>query len=141
MKLTYTSRNGRMVVEIDADTQTDLFEQLAAFQEIFEDDTCSAKQKGNIVKSDLTRFVVRENKEGDKFYEKVCEDWDAGLFGYKKQYGCRKKGGGLFPKEMPEKDRIPGLNNWYKWQKPDSQDNNTNTGNETKETKVEGTPF
>lgn len=117
MKLQYTSKDGRMVVEIEAETQVQLFEQLAAFQEVFEDNTCVAKKNGNIVKSDFTRFVVRENKDGDKFYEKTCEDWDMGLFGYKKQYGCRKKGGGLFPKDMPEENRIPGLNGWYLFKK------------------------
>jgi hypothetical protein len=115
MKLTYTTRDGRMQVEFEAKTQRDLFEQIASFQEIFEQNTCSAKRNGNIVRSDSTRFVVRESKEGDRFYEKVCDDWDAGLAGYKKSYGCLKKGDGLFPKEMPEKDRVPGLNGWYKF--------------------------
>jgi hypothetical protein len=135
MKLTYTSRDGRMVAEFDADTQTDLFEQLAAFQEVFEDNTCVAKMKGNVVTSDLTRFVVRENKDGDKFYEKSCSDWDKNLVGFKKSFGCRKKGGGLFPKDMPEADRIPGLNGWYKYHK---EGNNTNNTSEKKE---EGAPF
>ena len=33
MKVTYTS--GKIAVEIDADTQVELFQQLANFQEIF----------------------------------------------------------------------------------------------------------
>lgn len=136
MKLTYVSKDGRMTVEFDADTQTDLFEQLANFQEIFEDNTCSAKKNGNIVRSENTRFVVRENKDGDKFYEKQCVDWDAGLFGYKKSYGCRKKGGGLFPKEMPENDRVPGLNGWYLYKKDKDAQNTTQPAQEK-----EGTPF
>lgn len=135
MKLTYTSRDGRMVAEFEDDTQTGLFEQLAAFQEVFEDNTCVAKIKGNVVTSDLTRFVVRENKDGDKFYEKYCSDWDKNLVGFKKSFGCRKKGGGLFPKDMPEVDRIPGLNGWHKYTK------DTKETKEVKQEAGEGSPF
>jgi hypothetical protein len=40
MKVLYTTRNNRMTVELEADTQADLFKQLARFQEVFEDTTC-----------------------------------------------------------------------------------------------------
>lgn len=134
MKVTYTSRDGRFVVEFEADTQVDLFEQIAGFQEVFEQNVCSAKFKGELIQSDLVRFSVREDKEGNKYYEKVCEDWDKGLVGFKHSYGCKKKGGGLFPKDMPEENRIPGLNGWYLYKKPDTEKN-------TKQDKSEPTPF
>ena len=35
MKVNYSTGNGRLSVELNAETQTDLFEQLAYFQEVF----------------------------------------------------------------------------------------------------------
>lgn len=133
MKVTYTSRDGRFVAEFEGRTQTDLFEQIAAFQEVFENNVCTAKLNGEVVSSDKVRFVVRENKDGDKFYEKVCEDWDKKLFGFKKSFGCRKTPQGtLFPKEMPEENRIPGLNGWHRYVKDENK-------NEKKESKTSQT--
>lgn len=142
MKVTYTSRDGRFVAEFEGNTQAELFEQIASFQEIFEDNVCTAKIKGNIVKSDKVRFVVRENKDGDKFYEKVCEDWDQLLIGYRKSFGCRKQPkGALFPKQMPEENRIPGLNGWYVYQNPDSDKSENKEAPRTEKKKSEDVPF
>ena len=41
MKVQYTNRSGRLTVEIDSETQTDLFMQLATFQEIFDESECA----------------------------------------------------------------------------------------------------
>jgi len=123
MKLTYRI-DDRVTIEVEGDTQVDVFEQLARATEVFGDNTCKARINGEIRTSDQVKFVVRENKDGDKFYEKVCTDWDAKLVGFKKSFGCHKKGGGLFPKEMPEQEkinRVPGLNQWYKIVKNDNQ--------------------
>lgn len=139
MKLTYKSSDGRFVAEFEGRTQIDLYEQVAAFQEVFENNVCTAKINGEVVTSDKVRFVVRENKDGDKFYEKVCEDWDKKLFGYKKSFGSRKNPqGSLFPKQMPDENRIPGLNGWHKYVSPD-QDKKENTKAEAN--KEDGVPF
>lgn len=117
MKVQYTTEDGRLSVEVEGDTAKDVFKQLAEFQEIFEDRTCVAKIKDKIIKTDKVLFVVRV-VDGDEYYEMKCVDWDSGLFGFKKSFGQNKKGGGLFPKQMPEENRIPGLNGWHKYLKP-----------------------
>ena len=40
MKLTYTTKNGRISVEIEGDSQRELFAQINKFQEVFEEDVC-----------------------------------------------------------------------------------------------------
>ena len=35
MKLSYKTSNGRIGVELEADTQKDLFNQISSFQEVF----------------------------------------------------------------------------------------------------------
>ena len=92
-----------MTVEFNAETQVDLWEQLGRFQEVFEDTTCSNGKES----SDKVRFVVRTDKEDNKYYELHCVDEGKPALRYaKKQFGCHKKGGGLFPKT-----------NWVKWDK------------------------
>ena len=40
MKVTYTGTNGRLKVELEAESQVDLFQQLSEFQEIFDETEC-----------------------------------------------------------------------------------------------------
>ena len=40
MKITYTTKNGRIKVEIDGESQKDLFESLSKFQEVFDESSC-----------------------------------------------------------------------------------------------------
>ena len=70
MLVKYTTANGRMQVTIEGKTQTDIFEQLAQFQEVFEDMTCTR----NGQTSDKVFFVTREDDGDNKYYEKVCRD-------------------------------------------------------------------
>lgn len=110
MKLQYTTQNGKMTVELEGDTQKDIFKELAKFQEVFELPMC---KNGKGVESDLTRFVVR-NVEDNEYYEVQCVDASKPELNYAKiQYGCHKKGGGLFPK------------NGRKWIKYDNQHKKT----------------
>ena len=101
MKVQYTTRNGRLTVEIEAATQTELFKQLAQFQDVFENTTCSNGKE----ESDVVNFVVREI-EDNFFYELRCVDESKPTLNYaKKQFGQHKgKEQTLFPKT-----------DWVKW--------------------------
>ena len=53
MKITYTTVNNRIKVEIEGDSQKDLFESLSSFQEVFDESVCAKCGSENL------RFVVR----------------------------------------------------------------------------------
>ena len=59
MKINYTSRSGRVSVELDAETQRDAFQQLSDFQEIF----------GKL-------FPRRKDKEGNWLPDSGWVKWD-----------------------------------------------------------------
>jgi hypothetical protein len=40
MKLTYTTKNERISVEIEGESHRELFTQIGKFQEVFEEDAC-----------------------------------------------------------------------------------------------------
>ena len=40
MKVNYKTGNGRISVEIEGDSQRDIFAEIARFQEVFEDTNC-----------------------------------------------------------------------------------------------------
>jgi len=119
MKVTYTLDNG-LTVELEGKSQTDIWQQLAEFQEAFGDTTCAAKIKGEIVKSNKVKFVRRTIDDND-YYELVCVDSESPLFFYKKSFGQHKKGGTLFPKRDVPEGCIPGLNGWHKYVKSDTK--------------------
>ena len=119
MQLTYKTANGRISVTLEGDTQKDVWEELAAFQEVFENTVCSARVdvdgKKVVVSSDNVVFRVRV-VEDNPYYELVCVE-PGPLYGYKKSFGQNKKGGGLFPKS-PEKDDpnvVLGFQGWHKY--------------------------
>ncbi len=64
MKVKYKSNNGKFEVEFDVANQKQLFEELAAFQEIFEQGKTGGKNY---------RFVVRKVGK-NKYYELLCLD-------------------------------------------------------------------
>lgn len=74
--------------EVDGDTQSEVFEQLAAVQEIFANGVC-----GKCGNKDV-RYVVR-TIDDNKYYEMRCNDTKCRA---KLSFGQNKKGGGLFPK-------------------------------------------
>lgn len=65
-KVTYTSGDGRFVVEFEPKGQADLFEQVADFQAVFESEMACGLCKG----TDVT-FQVRDI-DGSKYFEKKC---------------------------------------------------------------------
>ncbi len=123
MKVLYRTRNGRMTFELEGKTQTDIFEQLAQLQEVFENDVCKRKGK----ESDNLRFRVREDKEENKYYELVCVDTDPALRNAKLSFGQHKKGGTLYPHRKDKDGKWLPDNGWTVWvptnneEKPDEQ--------------------
>lgn len=87
MKAHYRTRNNRIVVELQADTQKALFRAISQTQDVFEAaDNCG--QCG----SDNLKFSVRTVEEHD-YYELLCLGCRATL-----KFGQHKKGDTLFPK-------------------------------------------
>ena len=62
MKVTYKTRNGKLSVELEGDSQRDIFAEISKFQEVFEEDTCGKCGSDNI------KFVVR-NVDDNLYYE------------------------------------------------------------------------
>jgi hypothetical protein len=103
MKLSYTTRNGRVTVEVEGDSQRDLFSGISKAQEVFEEDTCG--KCGN----DHVKFVVR-TVDDNQYHELRCSSCGAKL-----SFGANKKGGGLFPRRKgPDGDWLPD-SGWVKW--------------------------
>ena len=115
MKLSYTTRNGRMTVELEADTQTQLFKELALFQRTFEDTTCTDGKET----SDVVNFVVQEDEEGNFYHFLQCMDEKKPNLRFaKKRFGQNKgKEGTLFPKS-----------DWAKWDKDKNAEVSLRTG-------------
>ena len=40
MKISYTTKNGKIKAEFDSESAKDLFSEIHKFQEVFEEDTC-----------------------------------------------------------------------------------------------------
>jgi hypothetical protein len=102
MKVTYTTKNGRMSTEIEGDSQRDIFAGIAEFQEVFEQSKC-----GKCGSEDI-QFVVR-TVDDNEYYELRCRACGARL-----SFGAHKKGGGLFPKRKDGDNWLPD-GGWVKW--------------------------
>lgn len=129
MKLTYTTADGRITVELEGKTHKDIWRQLASFQEVFED-TPEATIGGKVVSGGDVRFRVRKAKyQDEKGKEKEAEYFEKVVVGgplvyYKKHYGVLDDGSdSLFPKKAPEGENIQlGRNGWHKYNKEVSSD-------------------
>ena len=103
MKVTYTTKNSRLSAEIEGDSPRDVFENVAKFQEVFEENTCGKCGSDNV------RFVVR-NVDDNLYYEIRC-----GGCGARLSFGSHKKGGGLFPKRKDSDGNWLPDQGWVKW--------------------------
>ena len=72
MKVNYQTKNGRLSVQLEGDSQKEIFEQISRFQEVFEETACGKCGSENI------RFVVR-NVDDNLYYELRCADCGARL--------------------------------------------------------------
>ena len=98
MKISYNA--GKISVELEGDTQKDLFAQLSAFQEVFDESACGKCGSTNL------RFVTRE-VDGNSYYEIRCLDCGARL-----EFG---QGGGLFPRRKSKEGEWLPDGGWVKW--------------------------
>jgi hypothetical protein len=103
MKVNYTNLSGRIMVELEGETQADLFEQLAHFQEVFDESQCGKCQSEDL------RFQVR-NVDDNLYYELKCADCGARL-----AFGVMKKGGRLFPRRKDRDSNWLPNRGWVKW--------------------------
>ena len=103
MKITYTTKNGRISAEIEGESQRDLFENVNKFQDVFEELNCGK------CGSDDVRFVVR-NVDDNLYYELRCKGC-----GGRVNFGANKSGGGLFPKRKDGEGNWLPDNGWVKW--------------------------
>ncbi len=125
MKLSYTTKDGRMTVELEAANDKEMFRKLARFQEIYED-TPAAKLGEKLVSGGDVTYRVRKAKYVDEkgkekeaeYFEKVVTSGE--LMWYKKSFGVLDDGtDNLFPKRPSEEDKDVerGFNGWHKYKK------------------------
>lgn len=93
----------RVTEECDGPVQ--VFEFIAQMQELFGDMTC----RRNGEESDNVILRVRENTDGDKFYESVCLDTDGECGRARRSYHLHKKGGGMY---LPKKASATKGGHW-----------------------------
>lgn len=88
--------NSSLQIELEFDSQADLFRKLSKYQEIFGESTVINKDG---VSSDKVRYVVRTVDDND-YYELQCTDDSKPELKYaKKKFGMKKgKEQDLFPK-------------------------------------------
>jgi hypothetical protein len=94
---------GNLSVEIQSETQREIFKELASFEEVFGEKSCGKCSSENL------KCVVREN-DGNEYYELRCSDCGARL-----SFGSHKKGGGLFPRRKDGDNNYLPDKGWQKW--------------------------
>lgn len=125
MKLTYTTSDGRLTVELEASNDKDMFRKLAHFQEIFEDSP-SANILGQMQSGGNVSYRVRKASYVDEkgkqkeaeYFEKLVTSGP--LKWFKKNYGVLDDGSeNLFPKRPSDDEAniVRGENGWYKYNK------------------------
>lgn len=103
MKVTYTSNNGRLTLQADGNTK-EVFEQLADFDEVFNQTTCAATGSDNVV------FRVRQ-VDGNKYYEVAAVE-----SGHKLSFGQTRDGLKLFPRRKDKDGNWLTDSGWVKWE-------------------------
>lgn len=107
MKVSYTTSDNRMTVEIDGKDNKDVFNQLSLFQEIYESRRCGACD------SDRVRFQVRD-VQGNTYFEIKCLDCGSVL-----AFGQKRSDGSLFPKRKDKDGNWLPNGGWVKWSPKD----------------------
>ncbi len=105
MQVTYKTSDGRLQVEVEGQTQKEIFKGIAEFSEIFEAEACG------LCEDTHTQFGLR-TIDGNDYYERRCVKCHATL-----SYGQMKAGGGLFPKRKNDDGTWDTEHRgWYRWQ-------------------------
>lgn len=104
LRLEYVSKSKQLKATFDGKGEKEIFEQIAHFQEVFENN-----QVCGLCNSTDVHFSVRE-VDGNSYYEKVCL-YCRGKF----SYGQHKQGGTLFPNNTK---------GWHKWTPGDNAEDN-----------------
>lgn len=101
--------NSKMLIELECRDDKELFAKLGDIQDVFGYDTCGKCQSTKL------RYVTREDKDKNVYYEIRCESCGARL-----QFGA-KKVGGLFPRKSETDDSGKKTyypdGGWTKWNK------------------------
>tara|TARA_Y100000034_G_scaffold136729_1_gene215273 strand:- start:1650 stop:1994 length:345 start_codon:yes stop_codon:yes gene_type:complete len=103
MEITYTSNNGRLTLHASGNAR-EVFEQLAEFDEVFNQSTCAATGSDNV------SFRVRQ-VEGNKYYEIVANET-----GHKLSFGQTREGQKLFPRRKDKDGNWLADKGWVKWE-------------------------
>ena len=93
-----------LTIEVEADSQRSMFEELAKICDVFGQANCGRCGKSR------TKFVVRTDKDENKYYSMDCLDCSARL-----SFGCHKKGEGLFVKRKDKEDKWIKNQGWQRW--------------------------
>lgn len=102
-----------MLFTVEYKTQTELWKKLAQLEEVFGEKVC-----GKCGGTEL-RHIVRENKDGDEFFELICQGFDEGKrCRAKLAYGQHKKGETLFPSRKDKEGKYLDNGGWTVYVKP-----------------------
>jgi hypothetical protein len=106
MKCIYSTADGRLKLEVDGNTETELFQKLSKFQEVFESET-----KCGVCGCENLKYVVRTVDENN-YYELKCTEKNCRA---RFAFGQHKKGGSLFPKRKDKDGNWIKNNGWEKY--------------------------
>ncbi len=112
MELVYKTADGRFEVKVEGKSHQDLVEQIASFQEVFENNTVTYNGKT----SNKVQWRVRE-VDDNKYYELVCVDEDFDIKNARLAFGSHKSGKTLFAKRKNEDGSYNKNNGWKKFNK------------------------
>lgn len=110
MQVTANLNSGRLVPVFESESDTDLFEQLAHFQEVFDHERCGKCGNENL-KFVVRRVTTKKNKLA-KYYELRCTNMKCRA---KLEFGVHQDTGNtLFPKTKDEDGYRPD-GGWIAW--------------------------
>lgn len=106
MELQYRTRNGRLALKAEGESQKDLFKLLAMMQEVFD-----TEERCGVCQSSEVRFQVR-TVDNFEHYELACCKSDCGA---RFEFGQHKGGQTLFPKRRDDDGKPLPNRGWKVW--------------------------
>lgn len=123
-----TVKSGNNLIQVEGESQIDVFKAMASAQETFGEEKCGKCGKPNF------KYVVRVAKDeaGDEYEYPELKCTNPGCYA-KLSFGQEKKGGGLFPirfqrdgknyvKDKDGKSIPRGTNGWVKYNRETKQE-------------------